>query len=59
MLTSADDVRRYAGLEEMKHVEVWIGTMQLKDADLMCYRERADTWIGVLGGGREWGHPPR
>ena len=59
MLTSADDVKRYAGLEEMKHIEVWIGTMQLKDADLVCYRERADTWVGVLGGGRKWGRPPR
>ena len=43
----------------MKHIEVWIGTMQLKDEDRMCYRERADTWVGVLGGGRKWGRPPR
>lgn len=31
--------------------------MQLKDADWMCYRERADTWIGVSGRWEGMGSP--
>ena len=57
MLTSADDVRRCAGLEEMKHIEIWIGTMQPKDADRMCCRERADTWNRCSGRWEGMGSP--
>lgn len=45
-------IRRWAGLEEMKHVALWIGTMQPEDADRVCGRERVDI---VIGGPGRWG----
>lgn len=41
----------------MKHIELWIGTIQPEDADRVCGRERADTWDRCPGRWEGMGSP--